>query len=106
MPLGKWTSEGQVKEKSSSCGREPTLKGRKCVGIFGEWRKDCVNVFFQTRWYRRKFSLPLKESFMLSARAGFLFSLSCLSLKSQNEQEAMRMAMNIRMWTEGEHSRP
>lgn len=36
---------------------------------------------------------------MLSARAGFLFSLSCLSLKSQNEQEAMRMAMNIRMWT-------
>ena len=43
---------------------------------------------------------------MLSVRAGFLFSLSCLSLKSQNEQEAMRMAMNIRMWTEGERSRP
>ena len=72
MPLGKWTSEGQVKEKSSSCGREPTLKGRKCVGIFGEWRKDCVNVFFQTRWYRRKFSLPLMESLILF-REGRLF---------------------------------
>ena len=34
-----------MKEKSSSCGREPTLKGRKCVGIFGEWRKDKQRLF-------------------------------------------------------------